>query len=111
MEEENIVQMDKQEKVPSDKEADAMVQKWGHKCLDLIQEMADANVPPAIGAFVLTETALNLSLTAGLPGIKLVVDRLSEQLGSIINKENEMVQEKADELVGEALSEIEEDKK
>ena len=37
MEEENIVQMDKQEKVPSDKEADAMVQKWGHKCLDLIQ--------------------------------------------------------------------------
>ena len=45
MEEENVVPMDKQEKVPSDKEADAMVQKWGHKCLDLIQEMADANVP------------------------------------------------------------------
>ena len=109
MEEENVVPIGGPEL--SEEQADALVQKWGNKCLDLVQEMADDNVPPAIGAFVLTETAVNLSLTAGLPGIKLVIDRLAEQIGSIIDKENEATQEKAEELVGEALSEIKEDKK
>jgi len=107
MDKENVIPMGKQEKVPSDKETDVMVQKWGLKCLDLIQEMADEGVPPAIGAFVFTETAVSLSLTAGVPGIKMVIDRLSEQMGIVIAKETE----KAQEMVDEAMAEIEKDKK